>query len=459
MTVPTLSRVYGRMMYRLAVGVQGQSAVYDYLRQLHTVERGSADALETTVRTKLAALLSHAQARSAGYPELGQQGAISPDNARSILARLTPLTKSRLQQDAAQLRVAGDVGPTRSKTTGGSTGQAVTVVKNVDAIAHEMAASWLAYGWFGIEIGDRAARFWGSPTTWKRRMRSTAANLAMNRLSFSAFAFGSDDLDQYWKRCVMFRPQYLYGYASMLATFARHIEERGYDGSRLGLRAVVSTSEVLSLPQRAQITRGLACPVQNEYGCGEVGPIAYECEHGMLHVMSTNVLVEVLTEGGTQAVEGESGAVHITDLNNLAMPLIRYRIADNAEVGGPCRCGRPFPTLRRVWGREYDFVETMDGRRYHGEYFMYLFEDLNQRGLPVEQFQVVQTGPAAVHLRLRRADIGAEALGAIVAEAKKRLPSVAISVEVVESIPLRASGKTAIILNEWRKPDASISAV
>jgi phenylacetate-CoA ligase len=221
----------------------------------------------------------------------------------------------------------------------------------------------------------------------------------------------------------------------MLDAFASHLNEAGIDGKQLGLKLVVTTAEVLSDPQRARLQRVFGCPVQNEYGCGEVGPIAYECPRGALHVMSDHLLVELLANGERPAAPGESGEVVVTDLANRAMPLVRYRLGDFAVAGtAPCLCGRGFPTLQRIWGREYDFVETGDGRRFHGEFFMYLFEELRQHGIGIPQFQVVQEGPA---------DLAIAVLSLTEPSAR------------VDRLERARSGKMRVIVNRWRNPAAT----
>ena len=57
------------------------------------------------------------------------------------------------------------------------------------------------------------------------------------------------------------------------------------------------------------------------------------------------------------AKPGELGQVLVTDLLNLAMPLIRYRIGDMAIYDEtPCKCGRSLPRLKKVAGRVTDFL-------------------------------------------------------------------------------------------------------
>lgn len=383
-------RVHARWIYPLIVGVRGEGAVFRFLGEFRAAERLTAHEMHSRQTDRLASLLRYARTSSRYYSGLVPDRRLASEDVRSTLEEIPVLRKQDLRREVENLLARPQPRRVTRKITGGSTGEAVTVVKDHDAIAREMAASWLGYGWFGIEIGDRAARFWGSPHSLARRARFAAADVAMHRIRFSAFAFDERDLDRYWRRCLTFRPRYFYGYASMLEEFARFVMKRGYDGASLHLKAVVSTSEVLSEPQRKLISAVFRTRVQNEYGCGEVGPIAYECPEGRLHVMSENVVVELLTPTGKAAAVGETGEVVVTDLNNRAMPLIRYAVGDFAVPAGQCPCGRPFPTLERVWGRAYDFVQTRSGRRFHGEFFMYYFEELRAAGIDVAKFKVVQ---------------------------------------------------------------------
>lgn len=233
----------------------------------------------------------------------------------------------------------------------------------------------------------------------------------------------------------------------MLAAFAEHVRTRGFDGTQAGVRVIVSTSEVLTEAHRTLLGDVFRAVIRDEYGCGEFGPIAYECEAGMLHVAANNVVAEVVTQDGRHAQVGQSGRLLITDLNNRAMPLIRFAIGDNAERGAPCSCGRSGETFRRVWGREYDFIEFPDGRRYHGEFLMYLFEDLARRGVVVNQFQVIQERDRSVEIRI--VGNGHEAIQAaqlVEIEARNRLPGLEVSCVLVQTIERRPSGKTPLII-------------
>ena len=269
------------------------------------------------------------------------------------------------------------------------------------------------------------------------------------RIRLSAFELEESDLAAYYDRIKRFQPAWFYGYASLIDLLAQWIEQSGRNGTTLGLRSIVPTSEPLSPEQRERVGRVYGAPVQNEYGCGEVGAIAYECERGLLHVMSESVLVEVLKEDGSPVAAGETGEVVVTDLNNYAMPLIRYRMGDRAVAGGACACGRPFPTLERVVGRIHNVVFTPLGRRWHGEKINYLMSPIHQELFPFQQYQVVQKEPDLLEVRLvADVPIPEPAKLRISAYVRDRLDGMRTDVRRVERIERSASGKLRLVRND-----------
>jgi phenylacetate-CoA ligase len=435
--------------------MRGEHSVFSALQEMEAVQWMSASQVHERQRLRLTAILEYAARNCPWYREaipIGTGGA-PHQNVEDLLARCPVLTKDDLQTSLALLRSRSFRGRATAKTTGGSTGQPVILHKDRAATGREMAATWLSYGWFGVRIGDRSARFWGSPHTWRRRLRYFGADFAMNRVRFSAFSFNETDLSRYWHRMLRFQPQYLHGYVSMLEAVARFVQKEGWDGRRLAkLKVVVATAEVLSEPQRALLSETFGVPVLNEYGCGEVGPIAYGCPAGSLHIMTENLFVEILDDQGNPSAPGDAGHIVITDLNNRAMPLIRYQVGDFGVMGGPCPCGRGFPVLGSVWGRAYDFVEGPNGERFHGEFFMYAFEDLRSSGVPVQQFKVVQESQRRLRVLVRCGESqNHEVVPRIRKALVERLPGMEFVIETVSEIARAPSGKMRVIENPWRE--------
>ncbi|MFC5468821.1 AMP-binding protein [Cohnella suwonensis] len=108
------------------------------------------------------------------------------------------------------------------------------------------------------------------------------------------------------------------------------------------LRAICAAGELMSEPRRNHIEKLWGVPVFNLYGSTETGNIAAMCEHGVMHVMERDYLVEVLNEDGSMpASQGERGFASVTTLSHQASPLLRYFNEDIITVEPcQCKCGR-----------------------------------------------------------------------------------------------------------------------
>jgi phenylacetate-CoA ligase len=438
------------LVYPAILRLLGEQEMYSELDRMRQMQWAPAAEVERSQTKKLTTLLNYA-ARHCRFYQSNLDGLypVSNQESRDVLKSLPLLSKEDLQTYSSELRAEAKRFRTTLKTTGGSTGQPVSILKDRGATARERAATWMAYGWFGLQPGDRGARFWGSPRAMgRRRLRFAVADIAMNRVRFSAFGVSEADLGDYWRQCLEFKPRYFYGYVSMIESFARHLQTEGLDGSLLNLKAIITTSEVLTQAQRELVEEVFSAPVQNEYGCGEVGPIAYECEAGSMHEMSENVLIEVLDEYGQPVDDGVEGDVVVTDLNNRAMPLLRYRVMDRAIRVGACCCGRGLPVLGEITGRVYDKVIAPDGRFYHGEYFMYLFEDIRDQGHQFDRFRVIQESRTNLIVEVQLQHSNDTKISSLILDVLKQdLSDMEIRIELTTKIDLPESGKLRIVEN------------
>lgn len=439
---PWISR---NLLFRPAAFVRGEQT-FALLRRYEASQWWSREHVEDAQRRALDRIIRHAVRRTRYYGGLAEEAGLDLSSLNAgDLERFPLLDKTRLVEAGNAIQAWRPPGTTSWKTTGGSTGVAVRLRKNRRATAAEQAASWRAYGWYGVYPGDRQARFWGTPLRAGARLRSRAIDLVFNRERFSAFAFDDEDLAHYYQRLCARPPAWVYGYVSMLVEFAAFCGRENLDLARLGIKAVVSTSEVLSEGDRTLLSETFAAPVFNEYGCGEVGAIMYECERGTLHLMAENLFVEPIPDPTDD--EPDACRLVVTDLHNLATPLLRYDLGDRAVPAGPCACGRGLPGFTRVFGRAYDFVSTSDGKRYHGEFFLYAVEAARDAGLPINQVQFVQVTPEEIEMRVvggagYRPEHGRTVADQLAAASGEQLDFTVVSVDRIER---ERSGKIRLI--------------
>lgn len=418
-----------------------------HLKKLLVTQYLPLEKLREIQLSRLKDLLGYVKEHVPYYEEC--ESDISQNDIREIedIEGLPFITKALTKESPHKLISKENFRGLTKKTTGGSTGEPVTIWKTPYAMGKELAATWRGYSWAGIEIGDRQGRFWGVPYIEKDKQRAKLTDFICNRKRCSAFSFDEQSLKKYTEELSMFNPVYFYGYVSMLAEYARFFRENNTKPP-FKLRSIVSTSEVLSSYHREIIEDVFDVKVFNEYGSGELGTIGHECEKGSMHISAENMIVEVL-DGDRICKEGEVGELVVTELNNRAMPLIRYRTGDFASLSyKACPCGRSLPIIEHIAGRAYDMVLNKDGRTFHGEFFMYIFEEAKRKNLGIAAFQVIQLEINKIKVKIKpEAGYGVETETLIEDRIRSGFSSdVVLEFEKVESIPREASGKMRLIV-------------
>lgn len=179
-------------------------------------------------------------------------------------------------------------------------------------------------------------------------------NPVSNRLQLATNNMSPDVLEQYVQNIRHFKPDYIQGYASVVAAIARYMET---NNTTYPLKAVMTSSEKLTASDRQVIEKVFQCKVFDRYGLGEEVVSAIECEYQEgYHVEIDRCYAEVIGGHG-QAVEGEVGNIVATNLVNYAFPLIRY---DTGDLGAikyeECNCGRKLPVIFELVGRNSEYL-------------------------------------------------------------------------------------------------------
>ena len=271
--------------------------------------------------------------------------------------------------------------------TGGSTGTALRVHFDVTTQQKRNGAAILADSWAGWRPGQVRAALWGSPPapgSWKQKFR----RWAHDRIFFlDTMNLSPESVQEFIDQVSRRKPSILFGHAHSIYEMALLIERR--DMKIPEFRGIVSTSMTLLPSQRAKIESTFGVKVTDRYGCEEVGLIACECDkHQGLHINEAHVLVEFVRDEGPAVPAGEPVELLVSDFNNVAMPLIRYAVGDEAVRGTrPCPCGRGLALIDRLSGRTADYLVRVDGTRVSG---ISLVEKTLTAIAGIEQLQIVQ---------------------------------------------------------------------
>ncbi len=225
---------------------------------------------------------------------------------------------------------------------------------------------------------------------FKDKFKKKIIILLTNSLSFSPYDTSEKNtqniIDAFEKnKFVLIR-----SYSQFLYQLALKLKQRGL---KYRVKAITTTAEPIMLEHRELFKEVFNADVFDQYGCGEIGGIAYECDqHNGMHITEERVIVEV----------NSNNELIITDLDNYAMPFIRYWNADQAIISDKlCTCGRKSKLITQLMGRTCDYVIGVNGQILHWAYFWHLFFDskvADKRNLT--KFQVLQESKNELKIRL-----------------------------------------------------------
>lgn len=400
----------------------------------------------------LANLLRHCAANVPYYAELiASAGDGYETDAVEYLRKLPLLTKEIIRGQFERLQ-SRDLGQRHwvYNTSGGSTGEPVKLIQDREFQDRQMAIQLLSFEWAGRQLGEPALHIWGSvrdilhgSERWQMRILNGLSNDRYR----NAFRMTPDTMRGLLQQLNDERPKLIVAYVQALYELAQFATREQI--TVVPQEAIVTSAGTLYPAMRATIESVFRCPVFDRYGSREVGDIACECEqHAGLHVFPFGNYVEIVDEAGEVVPDGVEGDIVVTNLNNYAMPLIRYRIGDRgvmARAGG-CACGRSGQILQRVSGRSVDVFLKRDGTHVDGVYFFHMLRSRDW----VRQFQIVQADYDRVIFRVApQGDPRPEELEDIAWETRLVMgEDCRVDFEFVDDIAPSASGKFRFTISE-----------
>jgi phenylacetate-CoA ligase len=281
----------------------------------------------------------------------------------SDLNKLPVLTKSLVRANWADLRATNvPHEETFIAATGGTTGEPMKIVKHVGTEVWANMSFERGLAWGGLKPGARSVSLtggslWSGDQAWWRKLSGPFTG----RVALPAFDLGQENLLQYAGVIRNHKAQFLLGYATTIYDLGRLLLE---SKNFLKLEAVFTTASQL-YPEWADIIhQAMDCKVYSYYGCGECNSLGFQCHEGKTyHIPEEHVILEVETDAGQQSLVG-IGEVLLTDLDNDAMPLLRYKNGDYLALSEQhCDCGRSLRLISHLEGRIHDFLYSTTGQR------------------------------------------------------------------------------------------------
>ncbi|MBI4572025.1 MAG: phenylacetate--CoA ligase family protein [candidate division NC10 bacterium] len=452
-----------RLIFPLYDALSGRR-LWTEVRRLREAQWQAPADLEARAARKLRHLLGHAAAQVPYYRDLFARAQIDPTGIRTLadLARVPITTKSDLRAHFPGRTTAANLPARRRQpmTTSGSTGLPFAFYADT-AAADVWLASYLFFReWAGAPLWETRVHIAAPPHFYERgplqasRGRVSESPLLRRLLLGERVVWlsGPDLTLEAFLACLRAlgrRHRYfLFAFPSHAAELATHLLASGRE-LPVCPTVVIAYAEDLTPARAAQIQRAFRCPVVNHYSSLEVLHMAQSCPENppLFHVNSERVILRIVRADGTPASPGQRGRVVVTDLANSVMPFINYDQGDWAVAGPPCPCGRGFPTLARLEGREDEAIRTLGGKTMTAvslERFLLRVWGV----IPyVAEYQAVQAAPGAVLLQIvPTLDFNQAVSRRLAADLAEWLgPGMTVTVEPVARIDPEPSGKRLTI--------------
>lgn len=422
------------------------------LRELEKNQWLPEERLKELQWQKLKRLLRHSYSNVPFYRKRFENSGISPDNIKKPedFNKIPFLTRQDICDNLYSL-VAENLGNKKIQVnkSGGSTGEPIKFFHTRQDCEWQKAGLMRTYRWAGYDYGKKITVIWGFPIIKNRltyKIKSIFYDFAIRRQKINTFCLSNKTLERFVWQINRFMPEFIETCPAPLYEIARFISEKNLKAPRP--RTIISCGETLSDYQRELIEKIFDCRVFDRYSCSEVMVIGAECDrHEGLHLNMDNLYVECL-KGDKPALPGETGEIVLTDLNNITMPFIRYKIGDFGVLSAQrCACGRSLPLLEKVEGRVMDMLVTHEG-------------DLVQPPISgispgrfdwIRQYQIVQEekGKISFSIIKNRDFLDEEGKSFLAYVNRQTNGKLDIGFEIVDNIPLAKSGKFKIVVSRF----------
>lgn len=280
------------------------------------------------------------------------------------------LTKSAYRESDLTASASG----TFNRKTSGTTGEPTKITLRREELSRMLGVRDYCFSHYGVSLGDREARFWARADGG---VKSRLKNFVLNRKV--CFPVGEDACKSVTK-ILSWKPDYLYGYASLLLEAAVLVEK--YNIKFTPPKCVVCTAETIMPAQKEYLAMVFNAPVAEEYGATEFDILAFECRNGHRHLVNPWLLVR-----------DHQGTLLVTDISRRSANLVNYEIGDSGTVGvSECALLGGAEYLSVLEGRSiHRFVYVTPETRFHSVDLAYAINEYQRLEREIFSFRLIQS--------------------------------------------------------------------
>lgn len=292
--------------------------------------------------------------------------------------------------------------------TSGSMGEPLTVYVSRNEWVMEQAIVWRHWKWNNYHFRDKMAIV---RSYTPKNGKLIKMDRVRNFIYYSPYDLTDANLDIYLNHMLSNHVKFLRGYPSSVKALAEYVIRTNHKIPKL--KGIFVASEILFDKDRALIENAFKVKVTNWYGLAEGIVTMGDCaRHEGLHVFDEYGFVELL-DTDSPTIKKIIG----TNLNNYAMPLLRYETNDMAEYDGHrCSCRRHSLVVNNIIGRSNSVIKLKDR-----DIPLTNFYTLMEHYPKVVSWQIVQHSQNEIELILQKR-VEQKIMNELYEEFRERLP-------------------------------------
>lgn len=248
------------------------------------------------------------------------------------------------------------------QVSSGSSGMPVNVYWDYnDWHASNMSLWRKRWQWYEIKPNDKSVIFTLNSFGETNKNKPLFSLLSENILSFNISLINS--IEEYSEIISLidgFEPTWLYIQPFVLGKLVLAYKNLGIKPPT-SIKYIESVGEILSNNLKSQAINLFQCRIADMYGSEEMNGMALENPAGTMEILKDNIFIEVSSMSGIKTI-GEGTAI-VTNLNNHAMPLIRYCHNDEILLNNQRTENNKNSTTKveKIIGRSNNSIKTPNG--------------------------------------------------------------------------------------------------
>jgi len=355
------------------------TSIKKYYNQILAMRKWSSSEIYEWQNRRLRELIDYAYKNTEYYKKLMDRIGMIPSDINSTedLKYIPKLTKIILRENFSEFisKEISNIHHIKSYT-GGSTGNPSPYYQSRNSWSFINANTWYNWEKMGYKYSEPFLAL-GSSSLYvnhKSSLKHLLYYKLKGKIAVNGINMSDSTCESYIQLIKKKKIRFLYGYASSLYLLAKYAIKNGLN---VEIKCCFPTSEVLTKQYRDTIQNAFKCNIMDCYGANDGGVNAFSSILGFYEV-GYNSIVK-LSDNCNNTI----GDALLTDLFNIATPLINYQVGDQIVIDQRTNASYVYngQIINGILGRTSDIIILGNGRKLTGPGFTILFKDI-----PVEYY-------------------------------------------------------------------------